>query len=109
MTVLTPATARWKVEGSVEHCDHVGQFETTGYWLLLRDSIVQNVPCNCDNFLTYLVPSLSYKHFRYIHLSSLFRLQQTSRSEPRRNWARNGRGSLPIDISIITQVIFYMS
>jgi hypothetical protein len=42
-----------------------------GYWLLLWGGIVQSVPCNGDNFLTYFTPRPSSNHFWFIYPSSL--------------------------------------
>jgi hypothetical protein len=49
---------------------------STGYWLLLRDGIVQSVLCNYDHFLVYCAPHLSSNHSRFVHQGSLLWFQQ---------------------------------
>jgi hypothetical protein len=43
---------------------------------VLRCGIIQSVPCNCNYFLIYCVPHLSYNPSRFIHQSSLLWLQK---------------------------------
>jgi hypothetical protein len=84
---------------SDKHINHYTTKTTSlSYWqrrylLLLRGGIVQSVPCNCDHFLVYCAPHLSYNHSRFIHQSSLFWLQQrhlvAKREELGKKWPLN--------------------